>query len=140
MNGAIIVFMIFKTEVLNFSIGGFSGGYERIIWQNDKLYHHFDGNGVEDLEEDFTIPSAKDWEEFWNEVDALKVWGWEKDYNDDDVCDGTQWELTIKREGRRKRRIFGSNAYPEPKGTFDSFIKALNKLSKSEIEFEEEEF
>ena len=129
--------MIFKTEVLNFNIGGFSGGYERIIWQNDKLYHHFDGNF---LEEDFTIPSTKDWEEFWDEVDALKVWSWEKDYNNDDVLDGTQWELTIKRIGRRRRRIFGSNAYPEPKGTFNSFIKALNKLSKSEIEFEEEAF
>jgi len=46
----------------------------------------------------------------------------------------------IKREGKRKRRIFGSNAYPEPKGTFISFIKALNKLLKSKIEFEEEDF
>ena len=132
--------MAFKTEVLNFSIGGFSGGYERIIWQNDKFYHHFDGNFVEGLEEDFTIPSTKDWEEFWDTVDTLKVWSWKKDYNNDDVLDGTQWELTIKREGRRKRRIFGSNAYPKPKGTFNSFIKALNKLSKSEIEFEEEDF
>ena len=129
--------MTFKTEVLNFSIGGFSGDYERIIWQNDKLYHYCDGII---LDEDFTIPSTKDWEEFWDEVDALKVWSWKKDYNNDDVLDGTQWELTIKREGRRKRRIFGSNAYPEPKGTFVSFIKALNKLSKSEIEFEEEDF
>ena len=134
------LFMTFKTEVLNFSIGGFSGGYERIIWQNDKLYHHCDGNFVEGLEEDFTIPSTKDWDEFWDTVDILKVWSWKKDYNNDDVLDGTQWELTIKREGRRKRRIFGSNAYPEPKGTFNSFIKALNKLSKSEIEFEEEDF
>ena len=134
------LFMTFKTEVLNFSIGGFHGGYERIIWQNDKLYHHCDGNFVEGLEEDFTIPSTKDWEEFWDKVDVLKVWSWRKDYNNDDVLDGTQWELTIKRKGRRKRRIFGSNAYPEPKGTFNSFIKALNKLSKSEIEFEEEEF
>ena len=126
-----------KTEVLNFSIGGFSGGYERIIWQNDKLYHYCDGIFID---EDFTIPSTKDWEEFWDKVDVLKVWSWKKDYNNDDVLDGTQWELTIKREGRRKRRIFGSNAYPEPKGTFNSFIKALNKLSKSEIEFEEEDF
>ena len=131
------LFMTFKTEVLNFSIGGFSQGTENIIWKNDKLYLYFDGIF---LDEDVTIPSANDWEEFWDEVDALKVWGWEKDYNDDDVSDGTQWELTIKREGRRKRRIFGSNAYPEPKGTFNSFIKALNKLSKSEIEFEEEDF
>ena len=32
------------------------------------------------------------------------------------------------------------NAYPEPKGTFESFVKALSKLLKSEIEFKEEDF
>jgi len=135
--------MTFKTEVLNFSIGGFSGDYERIIWQNDKLYHFFERNfNDEELDKvlDFSTPSTKDWDEFWDAVDTLKVWSWKKNYNNDDVLDGTQWELTIKQAGMRKRRIFGSNAYPEPKGTFDSFIKALNKLSKSEIEFEEEEF
>ena len=128
--------MAFKTEVLNFSIGGFSGDYEKIVWQNDKLYHFFERSF---LEEDFTIPSTKDWEEFWHKIDALKVWGWKKDYYDEGVDDGLQWELKIKRQGRRRRRIFGSNAYPEPKGTFNSFIKALNKLSNSKIEFEEEE-
>ena len=117
-----------KTEVLNFSIGGFSGDYEKIIWQNDKLYHFFERSF---LEEDYTIPSTKDWDEFWDAVDILKVWSWKKHYNNDDVLDGTQWELTIKRAGRRRRRIFGSNAYPEPKGTFESFVKALSKLSKS---------
>ena len=124
-------------ETLNFSIGGFSGDYERIIWQNDKLYHFFERSF---LEEDFTIPSTKDWEEFWQTVDALKVWSWKKDYYNEDIKDGTQWGLRIKKQGKRGRKIFGSNAYPEPKGTFNSFIKALNKLSKSEIEFEEEDF
>ena len=127
--------MNFKTEVLSFSIGGFSEDYEKIIWKNDKLYHFFD---ISFLEEDFIIPSEKDWEDFWKTVDKLKVWSWDKEYNNDDILDGTQWELEIKREGRRKRRIFGSNAYPKPKGTFISFIKALNKLSNAEIEFEEE--
>ena len=129
--------MNFKTEVLSFSIGGFSEDYEKIIWKNNKLYHFFDRSF---LEEDFTIPSEKDWEDFWKTVDKLKVWSWDKEYNNDDILDGTQWELEIKREGRRKRRIFGSNAYPKPKGTFISFIKALNKLSNAEIEYEEENF
>ena len=84
-----------KTEVLNFSIGGFSGDHEKIIWQNDKLYHFFERSF---FEEDFIIPSAKDWEEFWKTVDKLKVWSWEKDYFNEDVLDGTQWELMIKRE------------------------------------------
>ena len=25
-----------------------------------------------------TIPSTKDWEEFWQKVDTLKVWSWGK--------------------------------------------------------------
>ena len=133
--------------IIDFSIGGFFGGYERIIWQNNKFQHQFFEHIFPEDEEvkpnkvlSATTPSTKDWEEFWHEVDALKVWSWKKDYYNEGVDDGVQWELKIKRQGRRRRRIFGSNAYPEPKGTFDSFIKALKKLSKSKIEFEEEEF
>ena len=85
-------------------------------------------------------PSTKDWEEFWQAVDALKVWGWKKDYYNEDIHDGMQWKLRIKKQGKRGRKIFGSNAYPEPKGTLNSFIKALNKLSNSKIEFEEVDF
>ena len=125
--------MLMKTEVLNFSIGGFSQGNEKIIWQDNKLYHFFDGSF---LDQDFIIPSNKDWEQFWDVVDTIDVWSWKKDYHSDDVLDGTQWELTIKRSGKRKRRIFGSNAYPKK---FILLINALNKLSKSKIEFEEDD-
>ena len=131
-------------ETLNFYIGGFFGGYERVIWRNNKLHHQFFERNFDDDEEPHKVlnvisPSTKDWEEFWQAVDALKVWNWKKVYNNDDVLDGTQWQLRIKKQGKRGRKIFGSNAYPEPKGTFNSFIKALNKLSKSKIEFAEEE-
>ena len=131
-------------ETLNFFIGGFGGGYERIIWQNNKInYQFFEKSFYDDEDPDKVLnekePSTKDWEEFWQTVDALKVWGWKKDYYNEGIDDGLQWELKIKREGRRRRRIFGSNAYPEPKGTFNSFIKALNKLSNSKIEFGEED-
>ena len=131
-------------ETLNFYIGGFFGGYERIVWQNDKIHHQFFERSFYDDEEPDKVlsvntPSTKDWEEFWQAVDALKVWGWKKDYYNEDIHDGTQWKLRIKKQGKRGRKIFGSNAYPEPKGTLNSFIKALNKLSNSKIEFGEEE-
>jgi len=131
-------------ETLNFYIGGFFGGYERIVWQNDKIHHQFFERSFYDDEEPDKVlsvntPSTKDWEEFWQAVDALKVWGWKKDYYNEDIHDGMQWKLRIKKQGKRGRKIFGSNAYPEPKGTLNSFIKALNKLSNSKIEFEEEE-
>ena len=44
-----------------------------------------------------TTPSIKEWEEFWQTVDTLKVWSWKKNYINRDVIDGTQWELRIKR-------------------------------------------
>ena len=132
---------------VNFTIGAFRRGYERIILQDNKIHHELfshiypeDEVAVPDEVLKEIVPLQKDWEEFWHVVDELKIWNWDKEYFNKHIMDGTQWELKIKRQGRRRRRIFGSNAYPEPKGTFDSFIKALKKLSKSKIEFEEEEF
>ena len=128
-----------STETLNFFIGGFSGGYERIIWLNGKLYHLMDGE-PEDEEVrpeqvlNVTTPSTKEWEEFWQTVDTLKVWSWKKEYISE-ICDGTQWELRIKRKGRRRRKIYGINAYPQPEGTFESFLDAITKLSRGKIEF-----
>ena len=128
-----------STETLNFFIGGFDGGYEKIIWLNGKLYHLMDGvSEDEEIRPDqvlnVTTPSKKDWEKFWLTVDTLKVWSWEKEYISE-ICDGTQWELRIKRKGRRRRIISGSNAYPQPEGTFESFLDAITKLSRGKIEF-----
>ena len=128
-----------STETLNFFIGGFDGGYEKIIWLNGKLYHLMDGEPEDEEvrpEEvlNVTTPSTKEWEEFWQTVDTLKVWSWEKEYISW-ICDGTQWELRIKRKRRRRRIISGSNAYPQPEGTFESFLDAITKLSRGKIEF-----
>ena len=123
-------------ETLDFQIGGFGSQTDRIIYRDNKVNHEL-------FESDYVLkrtePSTKEWEQFFDVMDNLKVWSWKKDYNDEGMLDGTQWELIIKIKGKRGRKIYGSNAYPEPKGTFKSFIKSLNKLSKSKIEFEEEE-
>ena len=119
-------------ETLDFQIGGFGSQTDRIIYRDNKVNHEL-------FESDYilksTEPTSKEWEQFFDVMDSLKVWNWKKDYNDEGMLDGTQWELIIKIKGKRGRKIYGSNAYPEPKGTFNSFIKALNKLSKSNIEF-----
>ena len=133
-----------EAVTLNFSIGGFGSGYERVIWHDNKLHHELfshiypeDEVAVPDEVFKETVPLPKDWEEFWKTIDGLKIWNWDKEYFNQGIMDGTQWELKIKRQGKRRRRIFGSNAYPKPNGTFASFIEALNKLSNSKIKFEE---
>ena len=123
-------------ETLDFQIGGFGSQTDRIIYRDNKVNHElFESNFILKSNE----PTAKEWEQFFDVMDNLKVWSWKKDYTDEGMLDGTQWELIIKIKGKRGRKIYGSNAYPEPKGTFNSFIKALNKLSKSKIEFNEED-
>ena len=125
--------MLSETHILNFNIGGFSQGNEKIIWRDNKLYHFFYESF---FDQNFVIPLTRDWEQFWEVIDTINVWGWEKEYHTDDILDGTQWELKIKRPGKRKRRIFGSNAYPK---NFMLLINALNKLLKSKIDFGEDD-
>jgi len=43
---------------------------------------------------------------------ALKIEEW-KDLYYLECCDGTQWELDYKFQGKDERHIEGSNAYPE---------------------------
>jgi len=115
---------------LNFSIGGFGS-------KNYKIF-----NKVFDLvvEVDFfpTCHSlSKDkWEEFWTVIDEIDAWRWNKDYFNEGVLDGTQWELVIDRKGKRRRRIFGSNDYPP---NFKLLIDAINKLANIDIEHYEED-
>ena len=56
-------------------------------------------------------------EEEWQHViralfDELYLHEWKKRYVDPEVLDGTQWELTLKLTGGRKREYYGSNLFP----------------------------
>ena len=85
-------------ETLDFQIGGFGSQTDRIIYRDNKVNHEL-------FESDYilksTEPSAKEWEQFFDVIDNLKVWSWKKDYNDEGMLDGTQWELIIKIKGKR---------------------------------------
>jgi hypothetical protein len=70
------------------------------------------------------IPSKEEWNEFSNSLKKLNIWNWKKDYDNPDILDGTQWELSIK-EGSSKLDCYGSNQYPPE---FEVFINAIHKL------------
>ena len=116
---------ILETYELEFSIGS---------WR-DKQHITYNECYLEHNNTPFLIPSEEDWKLFWDTVDDLNVWKWEKDYFDPYILDGTQWELLIKRKGRRKRRIYGSNKYPE---NFKVFENCINKLTQNILISEEE--
>ena len=74
--------------------------------------------------------SIEEWDVFWKVVDEIDAWRWGKDYFNQDVLDGIQWELIIDRKGKRRKRIFGSNDYPQ---NFKSLLDSINKLAKTNI-------
>ena len=125
-------------EKLEFEIGGFSQGYESILLKDNEIFykeHQF----IDLLEPTKTV-TDNEIREFLKTCDEIKLWSWKKEYFDQGVMDGTQWELKIKKAGKlRGRNISGSNSYPQPIDNFNKFIIAINKLANSEIELVEDE-
>lgn len=78
------------------------------------------------------------WDAFRSELDAIGIWDWHTGYVNEDICDGTQWEVRIIWGGRRCR-VWGSNEYPnaggmpsrtsEPTAAFSRFLHAVSRLA-----------
>ena len=75
------------------------------------------------------IPNDKETETFWKKIDEFNVWSWEKEYANNDILDGFGWELTIKRKGKRKRKIRGYNSYPKNEKFFNNFLECMNDFT-----------
>ena len=92
---------------IDFKIGGyFSDRYE--------IYNH--GSEIIVTYNEMTSNKSKTevhWSNFWIGIDDINVWKCEKSYFDPDTRDGIQWELLVDRVGRRRRRISGSNRFPD---------------------------
>jgi hypothetical protein len=77
-------------------------------------------------------PTKEQWYKFWQDLDKLKVWEWEKGYYDNKWIDGTDWKVNIFFDKEKKIISGGSNNFP--KG-FKKFLKAVRKLI-GRLEFE----
>jgi len=77
------------------------------------------------------LPRKKVWLDFWKEMDRLDIWNWQKSYRQIEPQDGLFWELKIKREGRRHRRIVGGQER-YPKG-FNQFVKIMEGLAYTQL-------
>ena len=124
-------------EKLEFEIGGFSQGNESILLKDNEIFYK--ENQFIDVLEPTKILTNDEISEFLKTCDEIKLWSWKKEYFNQGVMDGTQWELKIKKGGKlRGRNIFGSNSYPQPIDNFNKFITAINKLAGSNIELVED--
>jgi hypothetical protein len=78
------------------------------------------------------IPLTSDqWLEFIEELTSLEVDCWKDKYYDNNICDGTQWELLIRLPHRNKISKYGSSEYPP---YWNKFIKIMKKLIGENIE------
>ena len=126
-----------KIIELEFDIGGFHQGHERLVLESDKI------SVIGDYQETLVThnPSAEEWKEFSQSLEQLKIWDWKKSYQDD-ILDGTQWSLLVrttrylmaqspfgtlddKPVPYSEIKCGGSNAFPP---NFSKFITSINKL------------
>ena len=124
-----------KSFVFSFEYGGFGSDNYKIYNNGIDVIIEINHHRINHEEFNHQI-SFEQWEEFWKVIDEIDAWRWGKDYFNQDILDGTQWELVIDRKGKRRRRIFGSNDYPP---NFNLLIDAINKLANTDIKHDEEE-
>ena len=119
-----------KNFIISFEYGGFRADHYKIYNENMDLYINENGD-----EFSYKI-SEEEWSKFWIVIDEIDAWKWGRDYFDQGVLDGIQWELVIDREGKKRRRIFGSNDYPN---NFSLLLDAINTLAGTDLVHDEED-
>ena len=126
-----------KIIELEFDIGGFHQGHERLVLGSNKI------SVIGDYQETLVThnPSAEEWKEFFQSLEQLKVWDWKQRY-DSDILDGTQWSLLVrttrylmaqspfgtlddKPVPYSEINCWGSNSFPPD---FSKLITSINKL------------
>ncbi len=126
-----------KIIELEFEIGGFHQGHERLILGSNKI------SVIGDYQETLVThnPSAEEWKEFSQSLEQLKVWDWKQRY-DSHILDGTQWSLLVrttrylmaqspfgtlddKTVPYSEINCWGSNSFPPD---FSKLITSINKL------------
>ena len=121
-----------KNFEFSFEIGGFFSSDNYKIFNQDQfiIIQNMEAPGLVTDTNKIEI-SDLEWQTFWNKIDLLGVWNWEKDYIDQGVLDGVQWELMIDKKGKQRRRIYGSNKYPK---NFEALTNLINDISKMNSE------
>ena len=126
-----------KIIELEFEIGGFHQGHERLVLGSNKI------SVIGDYQETLVThnPSAEEWKEFSQSLEQLKVWDWKQRY-DSHILDGTQWSLLVrttrylmaqspfatsddKPVPYSEINCWGSNSFPPD---FSKLITSINKL------------
>ena len=120
----------YQENYFQFTLNTYPGQYMgTIVYQEGliSLEHN-------DYSEYIRIPNRNETDIFWKNIDELDVWSWDKDYTNDQVLDGFDWELTIKKIEQKEKKIYGYNNYPKDKKFFNSFLKCMKDFTSWDFE------
>ena len=98
----------------NLYIGGFHGPLYSVSWNGEALLYSARRNSSEGERPPARIvPSEAAWREFWKQMEAAKIWGWNENYHEY-ILDGTQWSVVLQRDADGATlKAHDSNSYPE---------------------------
>jgi len=71
------------------------------------------------------------WLSFIKELTYLEIVNWKDKYINNDICDGTQWEIIIRFPKRNIIKKYGSNEYPP---YWSKFIKTMKSYTGEAID------
>src|SRR5262249_39071282 len=70
-------------------------------------------------------PTLRGWQAFRRALDELNVWGWQADYPNPGVCDGTGWSAEILYPDKQIKSS-GDNCFPDHEGAPLSIMAQSN--------------
>lgn len=107
------------------SVGGYWNGVFRVEvdFKSRELKWSHIGSGHDENYNKIIRQSTLD--KLREELKLIDILKWKSKYTDWDVCDGTQWEIELIREGKNIKKC-GSNMFPE---SWESFCRLMSKVS-----------
>lgn len=138
--------LITSLQYFSFEIGGYNHDYRKIIIKDNSFELK---KSIFSYAEPLLIPDnqivEQDESEFIKVLNEIALTSWKKKYYNNDVLDGTQWEIEIKYNHQKiLRKYYGSNEFPfvdkttnsisskvlDDRTDFIKLLKVLNKLIK----------
>ncbi len=116
-----------EINVMKVSYGGFFNGYNEIDidLKNSEVTLGFTRGKTEKTTRTLDDKEITELMDMIKEVDILN---WKRSYDNPFVLDGTQWEITLKRDAGDLLRS-GNNDFPARWDTFGSGIEKIAKIS-----------
>lgn len=118
-------------ELFEFELGGYFAENSVIAYENGSAEYCSYTHGPEDKKWLHKTIAPKEVQQLIDGLEKLNVTKWDKEYVNHGMMDGTQWTLVIKYNGTKKKKVYGSNSYPNPEFEYeDGYSNDFKQLLK----------